>query len=745
MEKGERFFCIQIHANFWYAEYHHDQAIRQFINLYNEILDVFEKHDGGAACWDFETQLTLKILSDTGTEYLDRLNRLIQEGSHDVLPCTWATTLATHHTLDEFTWNFKKSVERMKKTFSRVAPTWIPQDGGFSPQFVDYMKEQGMEYLLWDYRLLNRHHAGNYTLDQRFRPILVKGMKETMPCMTFGIEGLNSSGDYQDAFKRQVKRIDNSEYADLDHFIYTFIDGERIHPPRFDNWLTRIEEAGGKYITPSNFIKENLPEPGSKCFGFDVGDWHDWSFHNDTYLDQKLWTQVEKTRAKIREAEWWIGTSKNNLQGDRNSDLVKRFKSDLVIAKQENILAQSSDKTHWYACKHKLDIGMRYSVAAYEKASYICGVLSRLVTKAGFSIPDRPQSMKSLDLNLTLLNPFHPSITYPRNYPVALDFPYIVVVNLSTSPAYEIEFTGQQRAPEKRPTVFHILPELDIHNHRTEIYFQLGKNLGYGESLPLRLNHVNDEVDFDEPAADCLENESLKVHLSPLGDITSIECKESGKIIESPNNKPLLSSRFQSEIIGAGFDKFELKDTDCDMENSRFFIKQSTEKDGQHRLESSTKIRVFPGFPGVMVDSLATIKGPTPGYYCPFEFDWENLDAITRDVVDEPLTTRKIDGRQVFINDWFIASAGDASVGFAVDKGIHSCKQLLHERHKDGSGTLVSIGFMRHFPQWVAQHLLQGVIHQRLWVVPFPDNGATGERVNLIRSLSQPPVRGWYL
>lgn len=44
MEKGNRYLCIQIHANFWYAEYHHDQAIRQFMKLYNEILDVIEKH-----------------------------------------------------------------------------------------------------------------------------------------------------------------------------------------------------------------------------------------------------------------------------------------------------------------------------------------------------------------------------------------------------------------------------------------------------------------------------------------------------------------------------------------------------------------------------------------------------------------------------------------------------------------------------------------------------------------------------
>jgi len=62
--KGNVYFCLHIHCNFWYAEYTHEQAIRQFLKLYEGILDVFKRHNGGAACWDFETQLTLDIIRE---------------------------------------------------------------------------------------------------------------------------------------------------------------------------------------------------------------------------------------------------------------------------------------------------------------------------------------------------------------------------------------------------------------------------------------------------------------------------------------------------------------------------------------------------------------------------------------------------------------------------------------------------------------------------------------------------------
>ena len=61
-------------------------------------------------------------------------------------------------------------------------------------------------------------------------------------------------------------------------------------------------------------------------------------------MDQKLWTQVEKTRAKIMEAKWWIDSTKDLLNDIHSIDIIKRSMSELAVAKQENILAQSSDR-----------------------------------------------------------------------------------------------------------------------------------------------------------------------------------------------------------------------------------------------------------------------------------------------------------------------------------------------------------------------------------------------------------------
>jgi hypothetical protein len=52
---------------------------------------------------------------------------------------------------------------------------------------------------------------------------------------------------------------------------------------------------------------------------------------------------------------------------------------------------------------------------------------------------------------------------------------------------------------------------------------------------------------------------------------------------------------------------------------------------------------------------------------------------------------------------------------------------------------------MRNFPEWVAMNLLQGVIHQRLWLIPFSDSEITPEKITLLRQLTKPPILAWYL
>ncbi|MBD3186648.1 hypothetical protein GF325_07475, partial [Candidatus Bathyarchaeota archaeon] len=668
MSSGKRYYCMQLHANFWYAEFHNDQAIRQFVNLFEQIVDVFEKHGGGAACWDFETQLTLNILKDAGGDFLERLNSLIRSGKHDVIPGTWASTLATHHDKDEFLVNFEKSTDRINDTFTRVAPTWISQDGSFAPQFVDFMKSRGMEYVLVDRRVLNRHYKGQYPLQHRFRPVHVSGIEESLPCMFFGIEGLNSYGDFATAFEKQVNRIDASEYWELDHLIYPFVDAERLHPPRLDKWLTRIENLGGEYITPSQFLKLHPPpSPAEATFSFDVGDWHDRFFHNDIFKDQRLWTAVEKARAKIQEAEWWLAELSRAANGTDDQGLKNRFQGEITLAREECILAQSSDKSHWYACTHKLSVGMRYAVAAYERAAYACGILSRVMARKGIMVQDRPQSMKSHDLNLTVLNPFSPSQVYPKHFPVSIGFPYIIVVNLSTSPAYRIQFPAGDMAPVDAPTLFNIIPGMDIHNHHTEVFFQLEHQLQRGGIIPIELAHLDREIDIETPRDHQLQNGIFEVMVDDAGNIHSISDMQNGTKFGGGNGDeaPLLSPRFECHISGAAFQKFSIVDETQDMHHSLTFLRRSKETDGGHRLDLSTTIRMFPDFRGILVDSLAAIKGPVPGYFCPFELQWDPLVSITRDVIGKPRDTLRLDNKQVFMNDWAIARSPNRAMGIA--------------------------------------------------------------------------------
>ena len=161
--QGQVYFCLHIHSNFWYAEYTHEQAIRQFVSLYENILDIFEHHHGGAACWDFDTQITLDILQAVAPQILQRLDNLAHNGYHDLIPCTWATVLATHLTRSEFEFNFQKSLHSMHATFHNVAPTWMSQDGAYSPQFVPFVKQAGMQYYLIDQRILNRHYKNKFS------------------------------------------------------------------------------------------------------------------------------------------------------------------------------------------------------------------------------------------------------------------------------------------------------------------------------------------------------------------------------------------------------------------------------------------------------------------------------------------------------------------------------------------------------------------------------------------------------
>jgi hypothetical protein len=743
---------MQLHSNFWYAEYHHDQAIRQFVNLFDQILDVFEKHDRAAACWDFDTQLTLDIFQDVDSRFIDRLNDLLIARKHDVIPSTWATTLATHHTSEEFQWNLKESTSRIKSVFKRVAPTWVSQDGAFSPQFIPYMKELGLEYVLLDARLLNRVYANNYSLEQRFRPGWVKGVgiNHQLPIMWFGIEGLNSYGDYAAAFNKCVKNLAaNSTTANQDHLIYPFIDTERILPERLDKWLTQIEEMGAEYCTPSRFIVQNPPKPIDTPFEIDVVDWHDWSFHNDILADQRLWTMIEQARAKIREGRWWL-SQLQQINGNR-SNLVPKLNSKLDEAFRESILAQSSDKTHWYACKHKIDIGQRYATAAYEKAAYVCGICSQQLTGKDRRFPLRAQAMKDDDINLTLLNCNRDLRSYPQGFPVGLEFPYIITVNINTSPLYEIESMNNRGVRIPTPTHFHILPGLTIHNYRTELFYQIPKTLEPNETLPITLLHSRNDLDLIIENKDTIENERIRVKINSNGDIQEILDKKHNTIYSIPgelSETPLMKLRFEHHLAGAAVKNIRVTGTDSDDSLSLSIFRESTEADGHHRLHLTTTYRLFPQFPGILVDSLASFAGPLPGFFCPFEFTLPSVSSFTRDVLNESLTTPYLlpKPQQIFLNDWCIIENSHQKLGIAFESRIHSCKQLLyHPKIVKENIDRVSFGFHRHFPEWVAQHLLQGTLFQRMWIVPLSPDSDMKEDQILLRNLSDPPTVAWYL
>lgn len=712
---------FHFHSNFWYAEYTHAQTLHQFVRLYREIMDIFNENPHATVGWDMDVSLTLPNLKRFLPSFVDDMNRGIEARRQEIVIGTWANALTTQMSRPEFDLQFDLSKAELASTFGHVANCYFPQDGAWSPNLPRLLKEKGVDYTMTHQNVFNRFYRGKFTQKERFQPILIEGHDgTTIPSVVFAFEGIISSSDHFSNFTRLKERLaGDPALEDEDLLLISFFDTERVNPSKLQEWIAAQDKLGFKFMLPEEFLRRHPPqEARTTARHFEDTDWHaPVEFHNEIPPDQALYTELERVRRLVVECEFWLGKAKAaGIPG------LEYYEGELLTAKKHALNCTSSDKSHWFSCEYKVNVGQQMVMNAREKVDWIAGALAELVTtREGKKSPVSFYAYPAHDIKLHHFQ--GPAV--PASFPIHVPYPYILQANFHLFQDPGLYLDGNLIP------VFHSdlpIPSEPGANQAPEFVFQPGLELEAGSMHSLKLVKNKPKgtasrprpVEIDHPGEDVVKMRSstLSVGLK-RGALQSIESTEERRELRTRDGSPVVDSYFKNTTSGFSFvgaDDPGAK-VEVDMEEQSDFhagVLFTTTK--EPHLVESTRFRLYEGFPGVEIEKISVIQGKMAGDFVPFHVSPGFApETVERELLGTDLVRKLPKNEDAFprINEWAIVSGEGKSLLIAGDSQARAVKFLPF--NKDGT---FDYGLMRGYPPYLPTNLLGGLHRYRVIVMP---------------------------
>jgi len=317
VEDGTVQVALSFHVNLYHSyrgDTNDEDGFGKDIRVIREILDMLDRHPEVRADWDFDNVFSLdSLLPRHAPDVLDRIRERVSrpEGVRDAVRLmSWNNGMMGAETEEEIRFSIQMAQDSYRLAFGEgTAPGIQPQENMFSPDIVEILAEEGIEWITLFYSATNFsgfRRDVSLTPEQRYNVLTLRHGEDAQAeeeAATLKLLPVYHHADVIDhgglrAWVEQVHRA----MPNKDALIGIHFDADAESWLGFEKQIEELKAAGlpfQRWTTLQDYYHYHSAWPeGDVVIARDIADGaHDgYGSWSEKWINREVWTPIERAR-----------------------------------------------------------------------------------------------------------------------------------------------------------------------------------------------------------------------------------------------------------------------------------------------------------------------------------------------------------------------------------------------------------------------------------------------------------------